>query len=484
MTQVLNAQKEKLSWTEFADILPPSNAAIDTWLAQTMAKHQQQPYSLWFDSAAGNHNNSRFHILLKQPRCFLQATPTGAQLIDSNDAWITRELSEQVAAAPSFLAAAKQLNEVLRNYFTLTPHPHIPFNGGLAGYLSYDLGRQIEQLPCINDTEYQTPVAGLGFYSEALVVDKQQRELWILAPDNRHQPVLDSWLNTQAPSRSSRLPFALTSRWQSNMDRDAYAQRFNRVHQYLLAGDCYQINLAQRFSAAYEGDEYHAYLRLREQNGAPFSAFMRLPNSSILSVSPERFLSVDSHGRVETKPIKGTRPRSADAKTDQRALAALQQSEKDRAENLMIVDLLRNDLSRSCLPGTVEVPHLFAIESFPAVHHLVSTVKAQLDPQKTVLDLYEGAFPGGSITGAPKVRAMQIIEELEPNRRSVYCGSMLYLSLCGSSDSSITIRTLLAEHGILHCWAGGGLVIDSQRDDEYQETLDKVARILPVLESA
>lgn len=483
MTQDLNARKEKLSWTAYSDVLPENSAAVDSWLATIMANHQQQPYSLWLDSAATAHANSRFHILLKQPRCFIQATETGAELTACDVSWITPELSAEIAAAPSFLAAADKLNQCLQQHYTVTPHPQIPFNGGLAGYLSYDLGRQIERLPAINHREYQTPVAGLGFYSEALVVDQKQHQLWVLAAANQHQHVLESWLNPTAEA-APQTPFSLTSGWQSNMDASSYKQRFERVHEYLLAGDCYQINLAQRFKASYQGDEYQAYLRLREQNAAPFSAFMRLPGSSILSVSPERFLAVDAQRRVETKPIKGTRPRATDTAADQQAIQALQQSEKDRAENLMIVDLLRNDLSRSCLPGTVDVPHLFAIESFPAVHHLVSTVKAQLDPNKSVIDLYQGAFPGGSITGAPKVRAMQIIEELEPNRRSVYCGSMLYLSLCGSSDSSITIRTLLAESGQLYCWAGGGLVVDSQSDAEYQETLDKVARILPILESS
>ena len=481
MTNVLNQRTENLSWNAFDHILPADNAELDVWLADVMARHQHKDYSLWLDSAADEHVNSRFHILLKQPRCFLQATDCGAELRACEPELAQQGLASRLASEPSFLAAAKHLNQLMQQRFNVTPHAEIPFNGGMAGYLSYDLGRQIEHLPATNETEYQTAIAGLGFYSEALVVDKRHHRLWILAPDNSHQQVLESWLDAPLPEHQ---PFSLSSGWQSNMDRSGYEQRFNRVHDYLLAGDCYQINLAQRFKARYCGDEYQAYLRLRQQNGAPFSAFVRLPGSSILSVSPERFLSVDQQARVETKPIKGTRPRFSNADADQRSRDALQNAEKDRAENLMIVDLLRNDLSRSCLPGTIDVPHLFAIESFPAVHHLVSTIQAQLDPQKSVFDLYQGAFPGGSITGAPKVRAMQIIEELEPNRRNIYCGSMLYLSLCGSSDSSITIRTLLAENNDLYCWAGGGLVVDSDSDAEYQETLDKVARILPILESS
>ena len=184
---------------------------------------------------------------------------------------------------------------------------------------------------------------------------------------------------------------------------------------------------------------------------------------------------------METKPIKGTRPRFVDAKQDKASADALLAAEKDRAENLMIVDLLRNDLSKHCKPGTVEVPALFALESYEAVHHMVSTVTGELNDDASPLDLLAGAFPGGSITGAPKIRAMEIIDELEPHRRNVYCGSIFYLGFRQDMDSSILIRTLLAEQGNLYCWAGGGIVVDSQPDEEYQETLDKVSRILPTL---
>jgi para-aminobenzoate synthetase component 1 len=264
------------------------------------------------------------------------------------------------------------------------------------------------------------------------------------------------------------------------MQPEQYRDKFKQVHDYLLSGDCYQINLAQRFTAQYSGNEYQAYCALRQANKAPFSAFLRFENSAILSISPERFLQlVDS--KVQSKPIKGTRPRSDDVGQDQANAIELQQASKDKAENLMIVDLLRNDISRVCLPGTVTVPALFSIESFPAVHHLVSTVEGKIDPQYDGSDLLRAAFPGGSITGAPKIRAMDIIEELEPHQRSIYCGSIGYLSVCGNMDTSITIRTLVCHNQQIHCWAGGGLVADSNVDSEYQETYDKVHKILPVL---
>lgn len=265
------------------------------------------------------------------------------------------------------------------------------------------------------------------------------------------------------------------------MSKAEYQQKFNRVHDYILAGDCYQINLAQRFTAHYQGDEYNAYLKLRESNQAPFSAFMRFEDHSVVSISPERFLKVEGRN-VQTKPIKGTLPRSLDAEIDSANAQKLQQSTKDRAENLMIVDLLRNDISRVCQAGSVKVPKLFDIESFPAVHHLVSTVEGELAADKSCTDLLRASFPGGSITGAPKIRAMEIIEELEPHQRNLYCGSIGYISANGNMDTSITIRTLICKNQQIHCWAGGGLVADSKVDSEYQETFDKVRKILPILE--
>ena len=274
--------------------------------------------------------------------------------------------------------------------------------------------------------------------------------------------------------------FQLTTPWQSNMQPEQYHEKFEQVQNYLLSGDCYQINLAQRFSAEYTGNEFQAYCALRQENKAPFSAFLRFENSAILSISPERFLRLVDN-KVQSKPIKGTRPRHENAAIDQANADELQNASKDKAENLMIVDLLRNDISRVCTPGSVKVPALFVIESFPAVHHLVSTVEGELNPKYDANDLLRAAFPGGSITGAPKIRAMDIIEELEPNQRSVYCGSIGYISACGNMDTSITIRTLVCHQQQIHCWAGGGVVIDSNVDSEYQETYDKVNKILPIL---
>ena len=275
----------------------------------------------------------------------------------------------------------------------------------------------------------------------------------------------------------------LTSGWHSNMSAAEYAEKFSRVQAYLHSGDCYQVNLAQRFQAAYEGDEWQAFTRLNASNKAPFSAFLRLEHGAILSLSPERFIHL-ADGMIQTRPIKGTLPRLADADADRQQAETLAASPKDRAENLMIVDLMRNDIGRVAEPGSVRVPELFVVEPFPAVHHLVSTITARLPASRTACDLLRAAFPGGSITGAPKVRAMEIIDELEPHRRNAWCGSIGYVSLCGTMDTSITIRTLTACDGNLYCSAGGGIVADSQAEAEYQETFDKVNRILKQLENS
>ncbi|BBT95264.1 aminodeoxychorismate synthase, component I [Aeromonas veronii] len=356
---------------------------------------------------------------------------------------------------------------------------HLPFIGGALGLFGYDLGRRFERLPEQAAADIAVPDMAVGIYDWALLRNVAAGD-WQLVHWGDEAGLANrlAWLEQQqakpAPS------FALQGSWQSNMSRAEYGEKFARIQEYLAAGDCYQINLTQRFSAPYQGDEWQAYCLLATANKAPFSAFIRLPESALLSLSPERFLLLDGR-HIETKPIKGTRPRHPDPTIDRQVALELAQADKDRSENLMIVDLLRNDIGRVSRPGSVSVPHLFAVESFPAVHHLVSTIHGELDARWQGVDLLRACFPGGSITGAPKIRAMEIIEELEPQRRNAYCGSIGYLSQHGRMDTSICIRTLIAEAGHLHCWAGGGIIADSDADSEYQETYDKVARILPPL---
>lgn len=261
-----------------------------------------------------------------------------------------------------------------------------------------------------------------------------------------------------------------------------YLRAVERVREYIFAGDIFQANLSQRFEAPLDESPWSLYRRLRSRNAAPFAAFLELPDASVLSASPERFLRVDASGHVETRPIKGTRPRGLGPEHDAALGQALTESAKDRSENLMIVDLLRNDLSRVCAPGSVHVPELFALERYATVHHLVSTVVGDLSPGADALALLTAAFPGGSITGAPKLRAMEIIAELEPSQRAVYCGSIGYLSVTGELDTSIAIRTAVVRDGRVYFNAGGGIVADSDPEQEYRETLDKARGIIDALQ--
>ena len=364
------------------------------------------------------------------------------------------------------------------------PSEDIPFCGGLIGYLSYETGKSLERM-CPND-QISTPSFGshMAFYSWAVVQDHlRQRSVFVGLPQlttKKRQQLLE--LLRQPISRAST-PFQLLDKFTSNFNSNSYQKAFKKIQHYILEGDCYQVNLAQRFQSCFSGDTWSAYLKLRGIAAAPFSAYIENKERSILSFSPERFLSLSGR-HVETKPIKGTRARTNNTEADKLAALELRNSSKDRAENLMIVDLLRNDLGKTCKPGSIRVDKLFEIESYPAVHHLVSTISGELSANKTAFDLLRSCFPGGSITGAPKHRAMEIIEELEPNQRKIYCGSIIYISADGKMDSNIAIRTLLCERNQIYCWGGGGIVADSNWQLEYQETFDKVGQLISSLEEA
>jgi para-aminobenzoate synthetase component 1 len=315
-------------------------------------------------------------------------------------------------------------------------------------------------------SDHQAQTSQLVFHP-ALAESEQQRLITLFS-----QPVA-----------SNAVTFKLKGPMAPDLSAEAYRQAIVRIQDYIQAGDCYQVNFAQRFRASYAGDPWVAYCALREACPTPFSGFQSLPDDgAVLSLSPERFVHI-SERRVETRPIKGTRPRGLTPEDDAANAAELLASPKDRAENLMIVDLLRNDLGRTCRTGSVSVPELFSLESYPNVHHLVSSVIGELADGKDALDLIAGSFPGGSITGAPKIRAMQIIDELEPTRRGLYCGSLVYLDVRGEMDSSIAIRSLLVKDGQVCCWGGGGIVADSQWEAEYQESLTKVRVLLQTLEN-
>ncbi|QUM83848.1 aminodeoxychorismate synthase component I [Moritella sp. 28] len=438
------------------------------------------PWSILLESGSVDHIDSRFHIIVADPIATLVTEGTQTTINQASGKTVTTEDSFSVL---------QTLNQQLIG--DIAPHKldvDLPFIAGALGYFGYDLGRNIEKIDNLANDDLNFPDMAVGLYDWAIVVDIKQQQAWqIQFSDNAEQAWQDryDWLVQQGvakqlSAKTTATTFKLKNSWSSNMSEQAYHQKFDQIQQYLRSGDCYQINLAQRFNNQYQGDEWQAYCTLSQHNKAPFSAFMRLEDKAILSISPERFIQV-KETQIETKPIKGTRPRSQDPSIDHANALALQSAEKDRAENLMIVDLLRNDIGKIAVPGSVRVPKLFDVESFPAVHHLVSTVIGQMPADKQPSELLRACFPGGSITGAPKIRAMQIIEELEPHRRSLYCGSIGYLSAHGHMDTSITIRTLLCDSGEIYCWAGGGIVADSVGEEEYQETFDKLAKILPIL---
>ncbi|WP_435945362.1 aminodeoxychorismate synthase component 1 [Dryocola sp. BD586] len=426
-----------------------------------------EPWAMLLHSGFADHPHNRFDILVARPRATL--VTRGPQTTCVRDGATSEHHGDPLTL----------LQQTLDGFgFAPQSHADLPFSGGALGLFGYDLGRHFEKIPLLAQASAHTPDMAVGIYDWALIADHQQQRLTLLSWGDISARL--QWL--ESLSVPAREPFRLTSGWQSNMTREQYGRKFRQVQEYLLSGDCYQVNLAQRFSASYVGDEWQAFVKLNKSNRAPFSAFLRLPDSAILSLSPERFILLQGK-RIQTRPIKGTLPRLADPLEDAKQAAKLAHSPKDRAENLMIVDLLRNDIGRVAVPGSVRVPELFVVEAFPAVHHLVSTITATLPERLQATDLLRASFPGGSITGAPKVRAMEIIEELEPQRRNAWCGSIGYISFCGNMDTSITIRTLIAEDGKLYCSAGGGIVADSAEAAEYQETFDKVNHILPILEN-
>ncbi len=430
-----------------------------------------RPWAVFLDSGFPHSRQGRFDIIAADPLCTL----------------VTRGNLTEIRQGENIRFSPGDPFELVKQALgdSVETDSRLPFYGGAIGYFAYDLARRLEKLPAIAADEENIPDMVVGIYDWAVVVDHMERRTWLVGL-GRDPATLVRW--PHLCHGFSQIPiinwphegFRVLEETQSNMDRALYSGAFRRIQHYIHEGDCYQVNLAQRFSARCQGSPWTAYETLRHINPAPFSAFLNFPTVQILSSSPERFLKV-TDGVVETKPIKGTRPRSPNPEEDMYSLQALQESLKDRAENLMIVDLLRNDIGKNCQPGSVHVPRLFATESYATVHHLVSTVRGKLVPGHHALDLLRGCFPGGSITGAPKIRSMEIIEELEPHRRGVYCGSIGYIGCDGNMDSNIAIRTLVHSDHLIRFWAGGGIVVDSDVEREYQECYHKAAAMLTLL---
>ncbi len=443
--------------------------APDPWaVAQRLA---DRPHLLFLDSAQEHPTLGRYSYITADPLLWLTARGDDVRLN-----------GRPIDTDPLLL-----LEEWLDRYRTETLSSLPPFQGGIAGLFGYDLCHRFERLPRPRFDEFRVPDLAVGLYDWVIAFDHVQKRAWQISWDRlltcptRRQVKNLSHEERQPPRLSPQYPHSAAPDLWSNFDRPGYLRAVRRAIDYIEAGDCFQVNLAQRLLAPARSHPLHLYGRLRRRNPAPFAGYFDLGEFAVLSASPERFLRVAPDGWVETRPIKGTRPRGRTPAEDAAAAAELLASAKDRAENVMIVDLLRNDLGRVCRYGTVGVPEVCRLESYQYVHHLVSQVRGRLRGDKTRVDLLRAAFPGGSVTGAPKVRAMEIIAELEPTARGPYCGSLGFLGLDGGMDTNLLIRTFTQGRGWLQFPVGGGVVADSTPEAEYEETLHKAAGLLRAL---
>ncbi|HLJ98220.1 MAG TPA: aminodeoxychorismate synthase component I [Gemmataceae bacterium] len=463
--------------------LRPAPKPEDCWL-----RLAGLPHVLFLDSALRHPTLGRYSFLTADPFDWLQARgPSTA---------VSSERQVREPANPFTVLA-----ECLDRYRT-EPLPGLPpFQGGVAGLWGYDLCHHLERLPRPLRDEFQVPDLAVGFYDWVLAFDHAADRTWLIStgfpeldPSRRERrarrrirEILER-LRAAPPAirhKTAERPIDLADQWpiagcpglRSTFSRESYVAAVGRVLAYIHAGDCFQVNLAQRLLYPADEPSVELYVRLRACNPAPFAGYFDLGEFTLASASPERFLRVEQ-GEVETRPIKGTRPRGATPAEDQERIEELQQSAKDRAENIMIVDLLRNDLGRVCRYGSVRVPAVCRVESYPFVHHLVSEVRGRLWPGLGPVDLLRAAFPGGSVTGAPKIRAMEIIAELEPTVRGPYCGSLGYIGFDGAMDSNILIRTLTVGRGWIQFPVGGGIVADSVPLREYDETWHKAEGLL------
>lgn len=385
---------------------------------------------------------------------------------------------------------------LLKEYLSLYKMENLahlpPFQGGAAGFFGYELFQHLEKITLQTIDDMDFPDMVIGFYDLIIAFDELLKKAWIISSGLPLQDIKArrlkakkraSWLKKHIENNknsSEEVKYSNTEKREiiSNFTPSGYLNAVEKVREYILDGDIFEANISQRFSVELASTipAYALYINLRKINPAPFSAYLNLDDTIIASASPERFLKLTGN-KVETRPIKGTRKRSTDPIQDQFLAEELFNSEKDKAENVMIVDLMRNDLSTVCIDGSIHVPQLCTVETYPAVHHLVSVVEGELMSCYDAIDLLKATFPGGSVTGAPKIRAMEIIAELEPNCRGPYCGSIGYIGFNGDIDTSIIIRTFCIKNNTLIFQAGGAVVLDSDPTDEYEETLSKAAAL-------
>lgn len=440
--------------------------------------------SILFDSSKHMADLGRYSFIGVSPFLFL--TSKNGQVI------LSGEQNKVLDNACPFTELQKQLSRFPLK--TLTGMP--PFQTGAAGLFSYDLVHHLENIPRFKQDDMQFVDMAVGFYDLVIAFDNLLNKTYIFSSGYpevtlpaRKQRAKDriSWLlneiaQIQDLPEPDRTKIAFED-IHANFSQIDYLHAVDKTRDYILAGDIFEGTVSQRFKTTLPDalSPYDLYLRLREVNQAPFSGYFNINHKQIIaSASPERFLKVENN-LVETRPIKGTRPRSKDLQEDKKLIAELHASEKDKAENVMIVDLMRNDLSRVCMDGTVVVPQLCKVETYPTVHHLVSVVQGQLQPNLNAVDLLRATFPGGSITGAPKIRAMEIIAEVEPTSRGPYTGSLGYISFDGNMDSSILIRSFCINQNQATFQVGGAIVLDSDAKSEYEESLVKARGLMRAL---
>lgn len=416
------------------------------------------PQSFWLDSGSNVSNQGQRSFYGKNPIATFRSVADRVTISDAGQTHETR--GDPIALFTEFVEQQNSLAAADRDD---------PFSAIHVGYLSYEVGRFTEPIRTTTLDDLGLPEIYFGFYRDYHVVDHQSGEHWQVG---EHTSDPESGI----PDSEIAAPGSVTNPvvLRSNFSQESYRAAIEEAREYIAAGDIYQVNLSQRFIVPTNATPEELYLAVRDESPAPFGAFLKFPGYAVLSNSPERFLKLDPVTRVvQTRPIKGTRPRGSTPEEDTVYANELLNSEKDRAENIMIVDLERNDLGRVCEPGSVRVTEQCLLEVYPTVFHLTSTVEGIMERDRKLIDLLRATFPGGSITGAPKIRAMQIINELEPTRRGVYTGSLGYIASDGALDLSIAIRTAIYRDGKLFFQVGGGIVADSDPEMEYQETLTK-----------
>ncbi len=446
--------------------LPAGWTALGAFLALS-----GRPYPAFLDSNCDPGRLGRRSFVAVDPFLVVHAKADRAEL------WWPRAGRRETWRGDPFGLLRALLNEYRRP--EAGPFPLAP--GGAVGYLAYDLFSHIEAIRPTVEDDLGMPDLFFGFYDAVAAFDHQEGTAALAFSDlGQGRTALEVWralpraLPERLPPPPPEVPL---SALRSNFTREAYCRAIERAKEYIAAGHIYQANLSQRFHVPFHGDPLAFYCRLRSTSPAPFGACLFPDGFAVLSNSPERYLKIEGD-HIETRPIKGTRPRGRTPEEDRRLAEALRASVKDRAEHVMIVDLERNDLGRVCLYHTVHVPEFGVIESYANVHHMVSTVAGRVHPAKDAVDCIRNSFPGGSITGAPKVRAMEIIDELEPTARGVYCGSIGYIDFSGRVDLNIAIRTAVLRDGRLYFQVGGGIVADSDPEEEYEETLTKAQSFL------